>query len=832
MAMHSRLIADPPALLELEAPDAGAPPRASHRRKLGRMVAGGLLAAIRARVAARGMTFTDLARASGMQPGNLRRMLTSTTASPRLGSVMRLLPPLHARIAPAGARTAAELADFLEDQRQRNALTWDQLLGPAGLPPNKFAARLAADPEQLSLDVVMHLAEALHVELTLIADDEAPARNADERPSKQRSRTARHGPAPRQQPDRPAPPASPPTPASPREPSTPPTPIASTSPATTPGLGPLRPPRLGRYRDTPPEPTPPRPPSATWKPPEESHFLEKEVIAHLASLSSEDWSTGFAGVWAMLLNGAELPVRFIEGLGTWAASAFQRFRPPPPQRPPPPEPPDGCFDALDPGWLVHFWVRSRQPDPPAIDKWLHDELGVKVLHVALDSENAVIVRLAPNGCPHRLIQGVHMVGQGQATDWLHTEIPLAIKIGGEHHNFAHVSAGPVVGEIIIRERAYLLAVVSSLLALVEVHAEGMRVVWGGRPERLSEVDLEMPPQIAPKPAAPTDTAAPAVDLAGPTGRLEEETRKRIEAETTLAAERSSRDEERRALQTTTKKLAVTTAALEAAQQALNAMQAELTLQSQASTNAQRQVQMAREGANQLLDALLSKNKAYDQALEERQAAEARATEAEQAYGALLAERAELLLQLDDQANTAADALAQLHAQLAVERDRRSNAESLAAARGLEVEAQKVETADLRQAVEQLVALRREPSEPDRLAEVQKELDELRQAHANDAAHIRELIESHRLPELLSFFATRMLGVPVKDGDHALALLEEKLPLASLQPPAAEHPLPPEPLLPTANAPIISPGRAKIGRNEPCPCGSGTKYKRCCWLSSS
>ena len=22
--------------------------------------------------------------------------------------------------------------------------------------------------------------------------------------------------------------------------------------------------------------------------------------------------------------------------------------------------------------------------------------------------------------------------------------------------------------------------------------------------------------------------------------------------------------------------------------------------------------------------------------------------------------------------------------------------------------------------------------------------------------------------------------------------------------------------------------AKIGRNQPCPCGSGRKYKRCCW----
>ncbi len=29
------------------------------------------------------------------------------------------------------------------------------------------------------------------------------------------------------------------------------------------------------------------------------------------------------------------------------------------------------------------------------------------------------------------------------------------------------------------------------------------------------------------------------------------------------------------------------------------------------------------------------------------------------------------------------------------------------------------------------------------------------------------------------------------------------------------------------APFQRPG-AKIGRNDPCPCGSGRKYKKCCW----
>ncbi|MDI6884184.1 MAG: SEC-C metal-binding domain-containing protein, partial [Hadesarchaea archaeon] len=26
-------------------------------------------------------------------------------------------------------------------------------------------------------------------------------------------------------------------------------------------------------------------------------------------------------------------------------------------------------------------------------------------------------------------------------------------------------------------------------------------------------------------------------------------------------------------------------------------------------------------------------------------------------------------------------------------------------------------------------------------------------------------------------------------------------------------------------------RQKVGRNDPCPCGSGKKYKKCCWLKT-
>jgi uncharacterized protein len=36
-----------------------------------------------------------------------------------------------------------------------------------------------------------------------------------------------------------------------------------------------------------------------------------------------------------------------------------------------------------------------------------------------------------------------------------------------------------------------------------------------------------------------------------------------------------------------------------------------------------------------------------------------------------------------------------------------------------------------------------------------------------------------------------------------------------------------------DAPTPGPARkAKIGRNEPCPCGSGKKYKKCCLFNQA
>jgi preprotein translocase subunit SecA len=54
-------------------------------------------------------------------------------------------------------------------------------------------------------------------------------------------------------------------------------------------------------------------------------------------------------------------------------------------------------------------------------------------------------------------------------------------------------------------------------------------------------------------------------------------------------------------------------------------------------------------------------------------------------------------------------------------------------------------------------------------------------------------------------------------------------------PVAPRPVRPAPVgLPGAGERRAEPGRSgqKIGRNDPCPCGSGKKYKKCCLAKAS
>ncbi len=745
----------------------------------------GLLAAFRARVTARGMTFTALAHASGVQPGNLRRMFTSTTGSPRLGSVMRLLAPLHARIAPAGARTAAELTAFLDGLRRRSALDWEQVLGVTGPYAGKVAARLESDPEQLSLDVVMRLADALHIELELV-DDDAPTIHPSERPMTKRSRASRRGQAPLGGPGRPSPSAS----VSPGEPLvqpssataassaassvvsavssavSPPPPAASAAPpstraAATFGLAPLRPPRLGRYRDAPSQPTPARPRPAPWTPTKEPTAPGGALVSHLASISGADWSAGFAAVWGAAVRGASLPAGLLAGLGQWTEAVFQRFRRAPEvKQPVTDEPPAGWFDALDPIPLVGVWLTAHQPDYHSDDTSLsYDDLGILALHVALDGRTALKLRLAPRGC-HRLVQMIYIPRHGPPVDRRCAEVPLEVKIGGEQHRFGHVRASPVFGEIIMGDRVYLLAAISSLLVVIEARGDGARVLWGGRPEKLPEVEIDLTALAHGE--ASSSTAVE--ERAGPTAHPYEETRTptEVQAERTaeITAERTAQADERRALKTAIHELTITRDALEDVRAALSAAQAEIERQSKARAMAEQQLRMAKTVLDQFTETIVSKNRECRQAVTLHQAAEVRAAEADQARDALSVELVELRRQLHEREYThgpaldVPDALNPIRAQLEGERQRRSIAESLAAASGLKVEAQKREIAELRQAAAQVEALRCARPEPNRLAEVLK--PPIKQAE--DAEPVRERVESGRAP------AAPLVG-PVADSDH-------------------------------------------------------------------
>lgn len=515
----------------------------------------GLLEAIRARAATRGMTLTDLARAASVQPGNLRRMFASNAGSPRLGSVMRLLGPLHCYIAPAGARTAAELAMFLDDRRRRTGLGWEQFLEGSGLHADKIAANFAASPEKLPLDLVMRLAAALHVELELV-DDGEPTSNTVKRPTAKPARASRSR-APRSAA------ASPPKKSEDPSALPPPHPTAAAKPATasspTPsGLPPLRPPRLGRYRDAPPTPSASRPPPVPLVPSGNPHALEGAV---LASLSSEHWSDGFAFLWGMLRTGVELPARFLDRLGTMTAAALRRT--PGPRdldREPsgPPEPPAGCFDALDAEPLVRFWRGSRAPGYRSTDTAVsYDELGMLAFHLSLDRRTGVRLRLSPRGQTHRIVDVIHLPRSGPPEPQLSQEVALEINIGDQRRSFDHVRAGPVFGELAVGERVYLVAAISHLLALIEVRADVARVIWGGRAEKLPEVVLETEAEVAPPSEREVDQATPSarddtlaegaaqLHLHEVMARLEAETRARVAAEAALDAARSDRLSEQR-----------------------------------------------------------------------------------------------------------------------------------------------------------------------------------------------------------------------------------------------------------------------------------------------
>lgn len=194
------------------------------------------------------------------------------------------------------------------------------------------------------------------------------------------------------------------------------------------------------------------------------------------------------------------------------------------------------------------------------------------------------------------------------------------------------------------------------------------------------------------------------------------------------------------------------------------------------------------------------------------------------------------------------------------------------ARGEAEQRVQIATAQLIEFKEKYIAALREHCAE--LQSVRAEMVHLaRDAQIADAAHVWRLIEAGRSQDALTFIAARMQGLDVEVsegptptspaaevpgttelrgnpslGDSAEPLLPSAattLPAASRAPPipsrATTSGSPAKiPRLPTVHAPAMvlpvdpdqnrqgaheKPG--KIGRNDPCPCGSGNKYKRCC-----
>lgn len=624
-----------------------------------------LLIAIQEMAATRGMTLAALARASGMQPSNLRRMLKSTTASPHLGSVMRLLAPLRCRIGPAGATDPAELAAFLDDRRRHRGLAWEQLLEPGDVHGAKLAAVMMPNPERLPLDLVMRLADALGATLVLVeAESLATAPTGAPAPRRARPRgSSQHIKPPRASPPKTAAPQFSPaassSPVDPRPPVTPPvqatTPPRSDPlpplPSAGPSLSPLCPPRLGRYRDAPPGPVPPRLLPATWIPAPRTPGFEVALLERIGDLTLDDLRESFAIALEGFAKLKSIPLGIIAGTANLLHAGFSRRRPPP--LAPPAEPSAGCFDALDPRPIWKYWKSSKLPDYHPIDSRIeYDSLGMLASHVALDQNWAVVIRLAPSGQAHRLF-AVLTSNSGEVELHSQPNSPLEIHVDGELHAFRHVRSGPVFGELEVSGRVYLVAAVAALLVVIEGRGDTARVVWGGRPEKLREVMVEMgssTDEVEVEVASNTElspallelsdqlaTAARQITEPDTAGRAAEVERApavtaRQPLEDELAAERSARRTaeielagEREARQTAADALAATRTALEQ------------EVEARATTE-----RLAAETIGKLMALLGKRTEELATESELRAAAESRAAEAEQARDTLAAENAEAL----------------------------------------------------------------------------------------------------------------------------------------------------------------------------------------------
>ena len=582
--------------------------------------------------------------------------------------------------------------------------------------------------------------------------------------------------------------------------------------------------------------------------------MEGAVAEQLGDLSGADWRDLFALVWSGITGAAALPVQVLEGLGNMTAAGLGRLRrrrsetPTPPDDPDLSGVPDEWLEAFDARVLVPLWMASHAPGYTSSDFYLHQaEDGLRAGHVALDKQTLAVVRLAPRGRPHHLIDLIHLSPQGERQSWMSREVPLTIVIGGERHLLRHLAAGPIVAELLLADRAYFLAAVSIFFVLVEVRGEAATLVWGGRAEMLPKVALSV---SGPEPhldQMPTAADTPPVA----TSHAPSEARSPSEVE--LRLQRALHDEQgmRRAAE-----VARTTAL-----QALDVLNRERD-------DEQRRRLDAEQARATAAEALAAKVREIESERQRRQIAE------HELAGALevlkFAEHAALTLQ--------AEIRAQSQARTRHEHEARLTGRILKKA--LEILTLHGSEQELRSWRRQLLAELMADANPDSTPRDQEEfaraLEQLgdasgrteRQEQPRSAPIEPACADEPDLPRLVERDdkATEVASDPVTSVQTVIATADAPKavavdPVAGLEPPGSSTPSivtdavltpPPDRSLTekpattnTGRAPMFSrsplmlesaapsgspPSERKVGRNEACPCGSGKKFKRCCWRS--
>ena len=91
----------------------------------------------------------------------------------------------------------------------------------------------------------------------------------------------------------------------------------------------------------------------------------------------------------------------------------------------------------------------------------------------------------------------------------------------------------------------------------------------------------------------------------------------------------------------------------------------------------------------------------------------------------------------------------------------------------------------------------------------------------------EAMEARIATETVQFLMKVQVAVEPEGSGEAARLADRPLQPAGSDGRSRARDLAPARGLRPAAAPAIAATRAKVGRNEPCPCGSGKKYKKCC-----